>query len=212
MIKYIILTAFLLINLHSRENPFFPSKGEQDMPTTTNRNLSAPSLKRAAISLPSSARNIQKVTITYQNLDGSVASKSIELDNSIDWHIPIFVSQSMGEIKDSSPLKNNKVKKQDYLHLFSSKNIKFFKKEKELKVVTKDKMIRSFSLTNPYKIVLDFKKDVNLKSESKKLNSSLFKKIDIGTHNGYYRVVVTLDGQYKFSKLKKPYGYSISLR
>jgi hypothetical protein len=60
--------------------------------------------------------------------------------------------------------------------------------------------------------VLDFKKDVNLKSESKKLNSSIFKKIVLGTHDGFYRAVVTLDGQYKYTKKKEYNGYSIYLK
>ena len=212
MIKYIILTTLLLIDLSARENPFFPVKGEKGMPTTSNIDLSAPTLKRAALSLPSSARKITKVTVSYQNLDGSIANESIDLDNSIDWHLPIFVSQSMGDIKNVKQVKASKAKKEKYTHLYKSKNIQFYKKNKELKIVTKDEMIRSFLLTNPHKIVFDFKKDVNLKSETKILKSSVFKEINIGTHSGYYRAVITLDGQYKFNKSKKAYGYSIYLQ
>lgn len=209
MIKYLIITIIIFSVAHSRENPFFPAKGEQGMPTTSNKDLSVAPLKRAAISLPSSARRVEKVTVTYKNLDGSIENKSIDLNNAIDWHLPIFVSQSMG-VLDNNQVKSVKPKK--YTHLYTSKNIKFYKKEKELKVVTKDQMIRSFLLTNPHRVVFDFKKDVNLKSETKDFSTSIFKKLTLGTHDGYYRAVIVLDGQYKFNKSKQPYGYSIYLR
>jgi hypothetical protein len=197
--------------MQARENPFFPSSGEKDLPNTTNKDLSVSSLKRAAISLPSSARTIQKCTIEYKNLDGSIARKSITLNNSVDWHIPIFISQSMNNIKEVNVETKKPAKEKKYIHLFSSKNIKFYKNNKELKVDTKDKMIRNFLLTNPYRLVLDFKKDVNLKSETKNLSTRVFKKINLGTHKGYYRAVVLLDGQYKYKKYKQDYGYKIKL-
>lgn len=44
--------------------------------------------------VPLNARLIKKVTIEFENLDASLESKSIELNNAIDWHLPVFVSQS----------------------------------------------------------------------------------------------------------------------
>ena len=210
MIKLLILTLLLFISLNARENPFFPSKGEKDLPNATNIDLSVPPLKRAAISLPSSARVVRKVTIEYKNLDGSIQNKSIELNNAVDWHIPVFISQRMNNIKEINDTVNIK---QDvkYKHLFSSKYIKFFKNKKNLKIETNDKIIRSFLLAKPYRLVLDFKRDVNLKSQSKSYSSNVFKKISLGTHSGYYRAVVNLDGQYKFEKFKRKYGYEIKL-
>jgi len=215
MIKFFILSLLLLINMDARENPFFPSIGEKDLPTTSNKDQSLSPLKKATLSLPSSARVLQKVTLTYKNLDGSIEKRSIELQNSIDWHLPVFVSQSMGgmNIKNvSSQVKSSNQKKVKFKHLYSSKNVKFYQKNKALKILTNDKLIRSFLLSKPYRIVLDFKKDVNLKSEGKTLSSSIFKNISIGTHDGYYRSVILLDGQYKFTKTKEQYGYMLQLR
>ncbi|WP_373071667.1 AMIN domain-containing protein [Sulfurimonas sp.] len=211
MIKLFTIILLLLISVEARENPFFPASGEKDLPNTSNKDLSVASLKRAAISLPSSARIVQKLTVEYKNLDGSIQTKSILLNNSIDWHIPIFISQSMNDIKEVKTQSKKPVKTKKYIHLFSSKNIKFYKDEKELKIDTKDELIRSFLLTKPYRLVLDFKKDVNLKSEEKNFSTQVFKKISLGTHKGYYRAVVTLDGQYKYKKSKQNYGYKIKL-
>jgi hypothetical protein len=211
MIKFFIITILLLTNIHSRENPFFPAEGEQALPNTTNKDLSLNPLKRAAISLPSSARTIQKVTIEYKNLDGSIEQRAIKLDNSVDWHLPVFVSQSMGSIKTTPAKQISKKQSTKRIHLFSSKHIKFYKKGAELQIDTNDKMIRDFLLTQPYRMVLDFKRDVNLKSQTKSLSGKVFKKISVGTHDGYYRVVVHLDGQYKYEKNKTSNGYSARL-
>jgi hypothetical protein len=210
MNKSLIIFLLLFVSLEARENPFFPSAGEKDLPNTTNIDLSVEPLKRAAITLPSSARTIQKVTVEYKNLDGSLQNKSIELNNAVDWHIPIFVSQSMGAIEEKK--ETVKTQKQDaFSHLYSSKYIKFLKRSKNLKIQTKDSMIRSFLLAKPYRLVLDFKRDVNLKSQSKEFSTPVFKKISIGTHSGYYRAVILLDGQYKFKKEKQQNGYEIKL-
>lgn len=211
MIKLLTITILLITSIEARENPFFPSTGEKDLLNTSNKDLSVSSLKRAAISLPSSARVVQKVTIEYKNLDGSIQNKSIELNNAIDWHIPIFISQSMNNIKEIEPKVKTPEKIKKYEHLFVSKYITFYKKDNELKIVTKDKMIRSFLLTDPYRIVLDFARDVNLKSQAKSFSSKLFKKISLGTHDKYYRAVILLDGQYKFEKNKIQDGYVIKL-
>ena len=49
---------------------------------------------------------------------------------------------------------------------------------------------------------MDFKRESNLKSYTKTINNSVFTKIRIGNHKDYYRVVIELDGHYRY-KLKK---------
>ena len=114
MIHYFIFILLMISSLDARENPFFPSDGEVDIPTTTNQFKKLPPLKRVAVTLPSSARTIESMTITYKDLDGSVHDKKEILNNAIDWHIPLFLSQNIeagASSKKSTPLKI-KVKKQ----------------------------------------------------------------------------------------------------
>ena len=59
---------------------------------------------------------------------------------------------------------------------------------------------------------LDFKRDANLKSYVKNDIDGVFAKVRIGSHNGYYRAVVELDGQYRYSKKKTSNGYVYTLR
>lgn len=211
MVKIVLLSLVLFFSLEARQNPFFPSSGEQDLTQTSNTSTFIPALKRATIKLPSHARVIQKVSITYKSLDGSIETKSIDLNNIVDWHIPIFISQSMGEIASNKDLKI-KIKDKEYKSLFKSKHVNLYESSRELKVVTKDKIIRNFLLTSPHRIVIDFKRNVHLKSIVKNIDKSVFKRVHLGTHKDYYRAVIELDGTYKYEMLKKSYGYSFYLR
>ncbi|EQB39134.1 hypothetical protein M947_08210 [Sulfurimonas hongkongensis] len=213
MIKVLCAVLLLLASLDARENPFFPAKGEKDIPYTTNLTQNIEPLKRSSITLPSSARIIKKVTIEYENLDATVETKSIELKNTVDWHLPIFISQSYIEVqkKDEKQVVQKK-EAQEFKEIASTKYAKFFENFKSLKIVTEDKIIRDFLLVKPHRIVLDFKRDASIKSYSKENKNSRFSKIRVGNHAGYYRAVVELDGLYRY-KMKKVYdGYILNLR
>jgi hypothetical protein len=208
----------LLTSLIARENPFFPSSGEKDIPLTSNQDVDLTPLKRATLSLPSTARAIEGVTVNYRALDGSRHTKSIELDNSIDWHLPIFISQSYlnEEQKVVTPKKKivkTSKKKSSYKKIAGIKLISFYNKDKKLKVITKDKIIRNFLLVKPHRIVCDFKRDTSIKSYVKEApKESLFTKIKVGNHDGYYRVVIELDGHYRYTTKETKDGYIFELR
>lgn len=215
MIKVLFISFFLFITLEARENPFFPSKGEKDIPYTSNQVKQAKPLKRSSITLPSSARIIKKVTIEYENLDATIEKKSINLNNSVDWHLPIFISQSYSEVEtktqseEEQPNKNEAIK---YKEIASVKYAKFLSAQKSLKIITKDKIIRNFLLVNPHRIVIDFKRDTNLKSYTKENKDGIFCKVRVGNHAGYYRAVIELDGQYRYAMQKTADGYVFNLR
>jgi len=209
LIKVLFITLLLLITLDARENPFFPSDGEKDMPLTSNEDKTLPPLKRAAISFPPQARVLQKVTIEYKTLDGSVESKSIELQNSIDWHLPIFISQSYAE--NSNEQKSSSAEK-EFEKIASIKYASFYTSDKELKIITTDKILRNFLLVEPHRIVIDFKRDTSLKSYTKENKKNVFTKIRIGNHSGYYRAVIELDGLYTYTMEKISDGYILKLK
>ena len=214
MIRALFISVLLLSSLNARENPFFPSVGEKDIPYTSSEDRTKSPLKRATITIPAQARVIKKVTIEYKNLDGSLESKSIELDNSIDWHLPIFISQSYSALSSSAPIAKKKSKeiKIEYNNIASIKHLKLYSSGKKLKLITDDKIIRDFLLVNPHRIVIDFKKDTNIKSYIKKSPKNIFKEIRIGNHKGYYRAVIELDGLYRYDKKKISNGYLLELR
>jgi hypothetical protein len=211
--KFLFLFLLLVVGtLFGRENPFFPVDSAVDIPLTTNQIESIPPLKRASLKLPSSARTVESVTVTYQNLDGSIASKKINLHNSIDWHLPVFISQNYDDScpKSKQPIKKEKVVFRD---LGGLKFIRFYEHKKELKIVTHDKMLRHFLLVKPHRIVCDFKRDTNFGAYKKVLpKNSIFKTVRLGTHDGYYRVVLELDGYYQYSLHKNKDTYIFVLR
>jgi len=193
LIKLFFLIFIFFLSLNARENPFFNTEGDV-VPVTSNIDTSLSPLKQASLSLPSTARVIESVTIKYKNLDGSQDTKSISLDNKIDWHLPLFVSQSYQNLQD-----REKSVKYSYKKLLHLKFISFDEDEKTLKVTTNDKMIRNFLLVNPHRIVFDFRRELDIRSYIKKSpKDSIFTKIRIGNHKGYYRVVVELDGYYSY--------------
>ena len=88
----------------------------------------------------------------------------------------------------------------------------FYTSKKRLKLVTKDKAIRDFLLVQPHRIVIDFDRDVSLKAFTKINKNNIFSKIRVGNHDGYYRVVLELDGYYRYKMKKISDGYIFQLR
>jgi hypothetical protein len=203
----------LFFSLNARENPFF-NVNEINMPLTSNQNFSKEPLKRASLSFPSTARIIESVTVKYKNLDGSIQTKKLILDKKIDWHLPVFISQTFTPLEENI-VSSKKIlqKKAKYKKLFSLPFISFFQNKKSLKVVTNASMIRNFLLVHPHRIVFDIREDVDIRSVNKKLlNNKNFTKIRIGNHKAYYRVVVELDGYYSYTLHKNKNIYFFNLK
>ncbi len=218
LIRVLLISSLIFLFLEARENPFFPSEGERDILITSNEESDIQPLKRATITLPSQARVLQKVTIEFKNLDGSLESKSIELNNAVDWHIPIFITQSYTQQENSIQLQasgqvQKSASRQDsYQSIASIKHLSLLSSQKSLKLVTKDEVLRNFPLVNPHRLVVDFKRDSNMKSYIKKIQNSIFKEVRIGNHDGYYRAVIELDGLYRYNFKKISDGYLIELK
>ena len=207
LIKLSTLFFLFFTSLVARENPFFPMEGEKDIAYTSNTKESIPPLKRATITLPTQARILEKVVIHYKNLDGSQESQELTINNSIDWHLPIFISQNynINELK-TKPYENS------YKEVASIQYAKFFTQDKALKIETKDKLLRHFTLVQPHRIIVDFQRDASIKSYKKSNQNSPFRQIRVGNHNGYYRVVIELDGFYKYELQKGDGSYIFQLK
>jgi len=210
LIRILFITLFLLSILQARENPFFPSKGENDIPYTSNKTKIDVPLKCTSITLPSTARKIRKITIEYLNMDASVEKKTLKLDNSVDWHLPIFISQNY--TKNTKTAKKTRVINTNYKKIASIKYASFLSLNKNLKIITDDEIIRNFPLVKPHRIVIDFKKDAYLKSYIKNISKNIFTKVRVGNHAGYYRVVIELDGHYRYKMKKISNGYLFTIR
>jgi hypothetical protein len=184
---------FLLVAILSfaRENPFVP------VVTNENNNIvKKEQFKSTKLQLPSDARILKSVIIKYQALNGSIKEISYPINKAIDWHNPLILST-----------KETKIETKKIKIAF----LNFYIKQHKLLIQTTDKLIRHFMLVKPFRYVCDFKANKNFLTFSKKTNSFI-KKIVIGNHSGFYRVVLYLDGTYKIVTKKTDEGYLFEFR
>lgn len=226
--KLLFTLTFLSVLLFSRDNPFFPIDGEDDLSLASNVVEHFDALNTQEIVLPDSARVLKKVTLRYQNLDGSLEDKELILNSSLDWHLPVKILQNdlvntqvEKKINHKSTTENIATKKkkpvkkkkniQKFKKVYHYKFVTFYQMDRFMQVATSDDLIRKLVLVNPHRIVLDFKRDAIFLTRDKKLNSKFYKVIRLGNHDGYYRVVLELDGKYRYKLLKKSYGYLVEV-
>lgn len=111
MKKIVCLLIFCSI-LFSRDDPFSPLITPKDSirPYYGEREF----FNSARITFPSTARLIKKIEVTFQNIDGSLETKSIPLSGKIDWQYPLVLSHDTknSALKDTT-LESKKKKKQD---------------------------------------------------------------------------------------------------
>jgi len=197
---FFLLLFFLC--LEASQNGFFPAQGTlTDTQNISKQAKDLEALKKESIKLPSNAKNIRKITIEYENRDGSFDEKSVELKKSIDSNIPLYIFQN--SINNKHTIKDGK-----YKELGSIKYLSFYSFEKTLKIKTKD-TIKTFLLDNPSQIVIDFKRNSRLENSIIWSPSTVFKRIKVGNHDGYYRTVIELNKKYQYKVIKIFDGFKI---
>lgn len=170
-------------------DPFTPMITPKDSGLITN----PPKLDlftKTELNLPSTARKIKKITLEYQNLNGSITTLEKELEGDIDWHFPLILSQ---EIQQNIPeIPSNEAFSLEGFHFEITKN--------HITLNTSLMLLRNFTLASPMRLILDFK------APSKTpLKASFTPKIptipqvSLDTHLDFYRITLNLDGQYKYN-------------
>ncbi len=169
--------------------------------------------KEQNITLPTTARRINKVVIGYQNVDGSMAEKNIVLDGDVDWHFPLRLVQDIQDFHAKEVIKRPDptpgVERFEPYHEFIFKFT-----GKKLFVQTPFLIRRDIPLGNPPKIVLDFIKDELGTYFNKDFQTALpyFKFVDIKTHEDFYRITLVLDGKYQYEISPEKDGFWVLLQ
>lgn len=193
-----ILFLLCMCTLFARENPFqsiiTPKVEEHNAPTMHQDPLSS-----MEFVLPSTARVLKSVQITYQNLDGSIETKNIQLDESIDWHYPLQIAQKA----QGANYTNETRFKLGEFELIINRNSIF--------IATRKKMLRDFILPEPYRLVFDIQGSKDDWHEQLKLDKKYFSAAELSTHEGFYRLSLSLDGRYKYSIKPQRDGFVITL-
>lgn len=201
MVRIFFISILLLLALDARENPFRPVVDQSTLPISSNTPKTYIPLEYETFKLPNTARSVQRVIVEYQNLDGSIAKIEKHLDKSVDWHIPITLKHH----------KKAKIKSA-YVKKASMGFISFYTRAKEMKVLTKNKVIRHFMLSQPHRIVIDFARTSHFLSKKFTNFSNPYAIVRVGNHKDYYRVVIELDGQYEYQLKEVNDGYRIKVQ
>ncbi len=114
--------------------------------------------------------------------------------------------------KSAKPKKRKKEKNLVVLDRSFGKFFRFGTKGKLLRIQTKDKMVRDFSISKPYKLVFDFQTNKTFYTRTLKIDKAPFKSVTFGSHNGYYRVAFLLDGPYPYNLLRQKGDLLVELR
>lgn len=204
MKKFVVGLVFLSLGLLARDNPFKPVVSSKDLGEATNVSKVYQPLKVEKFKLPSSSRVLKKVKLEILNVDGSISEVSYDINKKVDWHQEIILSNIPVKF-DSKPKKIEPklLKPFKFLTILIDKN--------KLLLKTKDTLIRQLFFSKPYKIAVDLKRDVSFYTKIIKLSKLPFTKIIIGNHGKFYRVVLSLDGKYRYKIKKNSNGYLVEL-
>ena len=217
--KMAILALFALF-LSGNDNPFAPPQNIDDTAVLDD-------FEKKDVVFNSDARLLKSISLTYITLDGSEKTLNLDINQSIDWH------RSYAFIKTKSPqttaLLDVSVTTPEQFNLTGELNssvnveipndngkleefISFASYKNKMKLIVQDEIIGNFVVGNPSKIILDFKKQTSFKTKTQRLKlGTPFKRLDLGSHKGYYRLVIYLDGKYNYKIDKDDSGYVISL-
>jgi len=182
----VLVSTLLITSIFGRENPFFSMSENKNFPTTNSKIEQKPPLTSTTYNVPDQSRILKEVTFTFQNLDGSFETRKVEIDQSIDWRSPLVLSQSGGYTPPVEESKISSQAKQDFIQVINRGN--------RITLLTNDPMLRTFTLTDPESLVVDFKHTKNFEPFEKRLNTSPYKKVRIDYHGTFARVTLTLDG------------------
>ncbi|EMH33333.1 hypothetical protein HMPREF1426_01384 [Helicobacter pylori GAM80Ai] len=195
--KMIGLVAVLSVLL-ARDNPFEPEINSKNLQGGFS-GIYDDYLKEIHVDLPTSARILKKITLTYQDIDGSIHSKVVGIDKNIDWHYPLKLSQ---HTLNQTPFKKR----------YQIQDFDFLMANNTMILHSPYKILRSFVLVNPYRIVLDTQKGPLDIYQNMDLNQKFFSHIKVGTHKDYYRITLILDGKYRYLLEEKNGAYELKLK
>jgi len=191
--KWLSIAATAALSLlDARENPFFPASQNQLSPISSNVIEDKPRLQTIHYQLPDQARILKEITITYQNIDGSVETKNIQVEKSIDWHHPVSIGQSASYTPQT--ISNSaKSSKADFGF------IRFDTNNNVLSIRSNTPILRHFALTSPNRIIIDFKHVEPFKKQSIELAAAPYQSVQIAYHKDFSRATINLDGRYRYT-------------
>lgn len=202
MNKTLCLSLMLATAVLARENPFFSTAENSSLPISSNTVQHKPPLTSMTYNFPDQARVLKEATFTFQNVDGSLETRKLEIDQSIDWHAPLILSQYGGQKNTATPGLSKSSKADNGF-------IQFIHTGNRISLITKDPVLRSFTLSNPSSIVIDFAHTALFNPYEKEFGASPYSKVKVIRHGEFARVILILDGRYSCTVSKTTQGASV---
>ncbi|WP_121021862.1 AMIN domain-containing protein [Helicobacter vulpis] len=185
------LILFVLLGmLMAREDPFEPASKSTHNNADMLEDAVVDYFRTLKITLPTTARVLTKITLTYQDLDASVHTKEIDIGQRIDWHYPLQLSQIKALLQPETST-------------YEIANFEFWIRENKLYLRTTSKIQRSFILLDPYRIVIDIDRKEPTLRETLTINKKHVNQVVLNTHNKFYRFAIALDGRYDYKVAQK---------
>lgn len=206
MIRAKFITMFGLgllfcVSLYASQNPFVINANQRDFQAQQN-NKGKKHLTTESVQLPSNARELKSVTLIFQNLDGTLESKQLKIDKTIDWHYPIKITQQEA-IRNIAK------------RYFSLNDFEFYVEGKTLVISSpKHRILRHFLLVSPTTIVVDFSRDNGIAYDGNiGTGEQYYAKVGVNAKSNLYRVSIELDGMYQYTlKSTKNNVHTIELK
>lgn len=217
----IFLIFFMVLSLKADLNPFLEQNASENI-------VQPEAFDSQEIRFNSNARILKSITFNYIDLDGNEEHLNVDINKSIDWHDAYNFSKSKTpepskviDVSVTIPQKNgfSTQEMNNSLNMelpIQTQNIYDFiaytRYKNKIKLITTDTLFSDFSMGNPSVIVLDFKSNIAAyPTKNIRVLNSVFKRIDFGSHRGYYRLSIYLDGKYNYKIQKDSNGYLLSL-
>ena len=198
MNKALYISLLVACAAFARENPFFSTEEGSAMSVSSNTVMHKPPLTSMTYSFPDQARVLKEATFTFQNVDGTFETRKLQIDQSIDWRHPLilsqYASQKMGQTNSSHA---------------DNGFIQFLHSGNRISLITKDPVLRSFTLAEPNSIVIDFVHSSTFNTYEKDLSASPYNKVKVTYHGKFARAHITLDGRYACTTAKTDKGASV---
>lgn len=117
----------------------------------------------------------------------------------------------MEDAADDAPLPAPPSISDDTEEIANFQHIRFVVSGTQMRIETKDKLIKRFSMSEPDRIILDFKGHTDFPTRKQLFANANFKVIRMGVHATYYRVVVELDAHRTPTVVPYRYGYILTV-
>jgi len=149
--------------------------------------------EKMKIFLPKDAVALKSIIFIYQDRKGDINQSTVIVNKNILPNKPFIISHNSKSV-------SNKVL------------VKINLKDKQIYIRTKDELFRTFVLYNPFRIVLDFKRDVKFITINKDIKDNPYiSKLVVGAHNNFYRISFYFKKKFNYKIKETKDGVMIEL-